>query len=456
MGRLKAMKRATRFLATILLLLTAVPAFAVEKSAGPVSYELSGYFKKLLMLSDAHGLYEDLQVSDKRFLFDDFNRLRLKNKLSLGEYFELVCHYEGFISNGDSQIITGRSQRLTARALAFSPTLAQDPTFAALAGSLAPTPAPRFMDLEEEARIGDGGQRMAHGIDRLFLKFQSDWVELAVGRMALSWGTGRLFNPTDMWSPFSATEIDKDEKRGVDLVYASLNLPLEMGLEAVYAPLSFDDEYEIKNEESAVGGRLRFNVGEYDFSAMGGYFNGDYVTGGDFSGYLWNAGFRGEGSYTFVDPEDQERDYLRAVVSLDYGFAVAWNPYLLGEYFYNGLGEPDSDDYLERYSDASVARMAMLGRSFNIGQNYLAMTGRIQPHALVTTNLTPIVNVNDGSFVTSMSVIYAVTDYADLIAGANVFGGGPGTEFGGLEIDFMEKIHLDVPDQYYLYLKAFF
>jgi hypothetical protein len=430
------------------------PARAAEYERGPARIDFNGYLKDLAAVSDSHGMYEDLGLLDDRWLVDNYQRLRLRTQLSLTDHFAAIAHWEGFIAVGDSVLAQQRAEELAAQAAALPPSMRPDAGSAALVGLLAPPSPPRFMDMEEQFSF-DGGERLAHDIDRLLLRGSGGGFELETGRMALSWGSGRVWNPTDLWSPFAATEIDKEEKRGVDLVHATAAFPGVVTIEGVWAPLSVRHHYQIEPDDSSAAGRARIHVGEYDIAGMGGFFAGDTVVGADFSGYVGGAGLRGEAAYTFVDPEMHDRDYLRAVLSADYGFAVAWNPYLLAEAYFNGFGEADPDRCLDRLSDPSVQRQIQLGRPVNLGRDYLTLLARIQPHPLFTLSLQPLVNLDDASafiaFVTEISAAEGV----DLNVGANVFAGPENTEFGGMRLSVLNTV-VRSPDQYFLYLKAYF
>jgi len=429
-------------------------AHALEWQKDIVSIDLNGYYKNLFTVTDTHNLYKDMGIYDRRYFIDDYNRLRLKSTLIVGKHFSFNGHYELHISNGDTIWAQYRTQRMIKRMTDIIGPLPEDDPNTIFLSMLNSQGTPRFMDMEESLPLR-GAQRIAHGIDRLYASFRSRFVQVEVGRMALSWGTGRMWNPTDMWAPFSPTEIDKEEKRGVDLVHATFKIPKVGNLEGVFMPLDANHNYEFDQDDRAAGGRFKFHIGEYDISMMGGVFGPDTVTGLDFTGYLWNAGFRGEATYTFVNPDDHEPDYIRGVLSLDYGFAVFGNPYLLLEGFFNGLGESDPDNYMERLTDKSVQRMMAMGRAFNFGRDYITLMGTFQPHPLVTLSISPIMNIDDQSAFVSFSVKYAVTDYAEFISGVYSYIGRENTEFGGLEID-EHDMTMKNPDMVYLYLKAYF
>lgn len=429
----------------------ASPALSLEWQKDDASLDLNGYYKNLLTVTDTHDFYRDLGLVDRRVFIDDYNRLRIKTKLAYADILALHCHYEAFISSGDTMLARYRLEQEMRQLEQFGFAVPEDDITMSLM-SLSATP--RFFDMEE-AMPRRGGRRTAHNIDRLYLELHSRYVSGDIGRMALSWGSGRIWNPTDMWSPFSPTEIDKDEKRGVDLVHVTFSIPKVGSLEGVYAPLDLEKHYSIRAEDSSAGGRFLFSLGEYDIALMGGMFGPDTVAGFDFSGYLWNAGFRGEATYTFVDPDDLERDYVRAVLSVDYGWAAWGNPYLLVEAYFNGLGEPDPDKYLERLQDASVQRQITMGRAFNLGRDYVTALTTLMPHPLVTLGLQPIANVDDGSLFVYLYTQYSVTDYADLIGGINLLAGPDNSEFGGIPIEELD-IDYRPSDMYFLYLKAYF
>ena len=52
----------------------------------------------------------------------------------------------------------------------------------------------------------------------------------------LSWGTGRLWNPTDLLSPFAPTVVDKEVRRGIDAVRVSVPLGETTQLDALWLP----------------------------------------------------------------------------------------------------------------------------------------------------------------------------------------------------------------------------
>ncbi|HLP62222.1 MAG TPA: hypothetical protein VK186_25500, partial [Candidatus Deferrimicrobium sp.] len=57
-----------------------------------------------------------------------------------------------------------------------------------------------------------------HNLDRLLLTIKTGVADILIGRQPIAWGSGRMFNPTDVVAPFAFNELDKEERVGVDAV----------------------------------------------------------------------------------------------------------------------------------------------------------------------------------------------------------------------------------------------
>ncbi len=397
--------------------------------------EFAGFYKNLFSVTDVANNYRNLGVTDNDFAVDDLQRLRLKLDYEPHEQWSMRVHFELRSLWGETERIRNRMAELPV-ALPFASAKAR----------------PRFLDLES-AWIEEDSFRLEHGLDRLQLRYQSDTVEWTLGRQAVSWGSGLIWTPTDLFVGFSPTEIDRDEKTGVDVVRFIWSPTPDASIDLIAEPLG-DKAYELETDASSLAARGTTHIGEYDVALLGGVIAGDTVVGGDFTGYLRDAGFRGEWIYTWVDEADQ-RDYLRGLLSVDYGFARPWNPYLALEYFYNGLGAGHADDYLTRLAESSVQRAFQRGTAFNFGQHYLGSTLRVAPSALLALSATTLLNLMDGSAVEFVGAVWSVTDNVDLLIGATVGIGGLGTEFGGFSAE-QAGADFENPDLYYAFLKYYF
>jgi hypothetical protein len=375
----------------------------------------SGYYKNLLSVTDVSDNYRNLGVADRDAAIDDAQRVRLKLATSPAPGWDLLAHYEVRAAWGDSVRIRNR-----------------------LAGMPAPLPVPtetaggrvRFLDLESTFHRGSN-LTLAHDLDRLQARVRAGETDITVGRQAVSWGVGLLWSPADLFAGFAPDEIDRDEKLGVDVVRIRCPVGSDWLVDMVAEPLDQDGPGRMDPDDSSLAARATTHLGEYDVSLLGGRIAGDAVVGADFSGYLRDAGFRGELVHTRVR-EDDERDYNRLLLSVDYGFAAAWNPYLAVEYLYNGLGAADADDYVERLGAASVQRAVSRANAFNLGRHYVGVMSSVQPTALWTLQSVTVCNVRDGSTVEYATAVRSLHENMDLVLGLHVGLGGLGTEFGGL------------------------
>jgi len=77
---------------------------------------------------------------------------------------------------------------------------------------------------------------LLHTIDRLYLKHQTETFEITIGRQRISWGTGRIWNPTDLFNPINPASFDVLEKLGADAVALKIYLGNFSDLSLVVQP----------------------------------------------------------------------------------------------------------------------------------------------------------------------------------------------------------------------------
>lgn len=401
------------------------------------SLEFAGYWKSFMSATDVRDSYRRLGLWDRGVLWSDVERVRLKLQGKPAEEIAWGAHYEAALHWGDTVKLRKRME---------------EEDVGDVFGSVGERR--RFMDLEDEI-FDDEAETMNHGFERLWVRLEPDpRLQLTVGRQAVSWGSGLIWSPVDLFAAFSPTEIDREEKLGVDVVRLVLQPHPNLSVDVVGEPLDCDEHWTANGDDSSLAARLGTHLGEYDLHLCGGAVQSDLVLGGDFSGYLGDAGFHGEALRTWVD-ESGQRDYFRGLLGIDYAFAAAWNPYVAVEYFYNGLGEDDPDDYAARRAESSVQRVFERGIAYNVGRDYLGGTFRVQPNALWTVQATTLANLRDGSFREFATLAWSAAENFDLIVGADV-GLGPATgEFAGWT-DEDAGVSVGLPDLYYLYAKFYF
>lgn len=356
----------------------ALAAFVPVASWSQVRPSLQGYAKALPLTSRS-------LLTDERF-FLGLNRVRLQGLLDVGG----VLHTEVWL---DSELLVG--DFLTTPDYAFRQLLQR----------------PTFLDLDWT--VAEGERYVLQ--QRLFRAFATLYLgsaEVTVGRQRIAWGTGFAWNPTDLLNPFNPAAIELDEKEGVDAVHVSLPFGALSRLEAVYAP----GRGEL---EPSFALRVGHNLGGYDFSVMGGAFRNVGTVGGDFVGYLGGAALRGEFAYTW---SDTARNFLRAVVNLDYNFA--FDLYTVVEFYYNGQGAARKEDY--------DLRQLLTGLSFNLARFYVAVSAVKTVTPLLQVGVYDLLNLVDGSTLLGPTVTYSLATNLEFSASTYFFLGPDDSEFGAL------------------------
>ena len=256
----------------------------------------------------------------------------------------------------------------------------------------------------------DSHHQLRQSFFRAHVSLYLDQFQFTAGRQRIAWGTGFVWNPTDILNPVSPTTIERDEKFGVDALYAVVPLGALSQIEGVWA-------IGRTPALSSYAARASFNVGEYDIAFVGGYFRETWVLGGDVAGYLGDAGLRGE--WAMRAPESGPVQ-LRATVNADYNFASGY--YTVAEIHYNSPGSSASSDYdLGALLDGTVFNLAELYSAFIISKSLTPLIG---------ANIYSLLNLNDGSGLAGPAVSWAMFQNVELSLSSYLFFGPDASEFG--------------------------
>lgn len=353
-------------------------------SVGPASgqFRLDGYAKDLAVTSRS-------VIDDERYLLN-LGRLRLQGSASSGS-----VHAEAWL---DTEWLAGSW---------FS---TPEAAFGATVASSGLTEKP-FVDLDW--RLSDGPR---HTLDQRLFRATVAWetprATVTIGRQRVAWGTGFVWTPTDVLHPLQPSAIEREEKRGVDAIQVVLPDGSFGAAELVLAPGRSERDHRF-------AARVRGHVGEYDITAMGGRFGRAWVIGGDFAGYVANAGFRGEAAVT---RSGSGRWTLRATTNLDY--TPSESTYGFIELHFNGPGESDVAQY--EWGALAEGGLVNLGRWYAAG----ALVWTLNP--LTTFSGYGVHNLGDGSSLVGPVVTRSLAENLDAGFGYYLFRGSPQTEFGAL------------------------
>ncbi|MDH3252628.1 MAG: hypothetical protein OEM41_07535 [Ignavibacteria bacterium] len=364
------------------LILSLLPLVSAVQASAQMAFRFSGYVANL-------PIYEHINEQFARFLgFEqsqvlNLTRLRLRPTLELWDGGKLAIEHEVNLLYQSTTQPSLQSTVVARRQLG---------------------------DLRWESVTGAHGS-LAHFIDRLYFRQNFLTSSLTIGRQRIQWGTGRVWNPTDVFNPINPANVDKIEKDGADAVSYTYYFGSFTDLELVWNPENGFRQWN-------AGARFRTNYAEYDMSVIGGYFDKRGMIGGDFAGNLATAGVRGEGVYWF-ERKGVGDAFLRCILGIDYQFTGTL--YGLLEYQYNDEGSTDKNAY-------DLLRL-LRGEILNVAKNYLAASVSYQIHPLVNTTITLSMNLDDGSGYILPAMEYSLSDAVTLSAGALIASGNERSEY---------------------------
>lgn len=345
---------------------------------------------------------------------------RLKSELFFGDFATFETHYEMVLAGGDTR------RKINALARIFPGLAAQG-----FIGSRIPEDDRRLVDLTSVISENDD-LILYHRIDRLALTLKPSWGVVRVGRQAVTWGNGLLFNPMDLFNPFSPTDIERDYKIGDDMVSVQAPLGGSGNLQFLYVPRRNPDTHHLSWESSSLAAKYHFAAGGTEFDLMAARHYRDYLLGVGSVGYLGDAAWRIDLTWTVLDSGGPSSDYLSLVANMDYSWTwLEKNFYGLVEFYYSGIGE---DDYRAALLNPDIVERLDRGELYTLGRTYLGASVTMEVHPLVNIILSAITNLHDPSGVLQPRVTYDLTQNMQLIAGGSIFWGSPGSEFGGVKI----------------------
>jgi hypothetical protein len=381
------------------------------------------------------------RIIDRDPYLDGQAELRLKHRLDVGAHWTLTTHYELVASGGDA--------RENTRALATAPGLP-----GVLPAAEGVDDDQRLLDLT--AIISEEDRLLAYQrLDRLNLSYAPQWGRLRIGRQALTWGEGRIFNPMDLFNPFAPTAVQRDYKIGEDMAHLQLSLAPGDG-EILYLPRRDPESGDLVEEQASYAAKWHTSLAGLEMDLMGARHYGDGVLGIGGSGYLGDALWRLNATYTHLPEGDASDDFLQLVANLDY--AWTWggkNLYGLLEGYYNQPGR--TGDYAEALSDEILTERIGRGELFTLGRYYLAGQLQVELHPLLQWHTTAIVNLGDPSGLVQPQLLWDVVPDWQVIVGGQWNWGGDGSEFGGYDLSGPHGDLLITPaDRVYLWVSYYF
>jgi hypothetical protein len=287
--------------------------------------------------------------------------------------------------------------------------------------------APTWLDLDHT--IADSQDATwEHLLYRGWLRYQSDALEVSLGRQRIALGRAHLWNPSDLFNPIPPLAVESDQRIGVDAALARVRLQDELWAAAIFAP-------GVNDQNASSAFRLELSRRELDGALMFAVIDRDYVAGLDFASNVADAALRGEFTETW---HFAGRATLQAVLSLDYTFPLGTGLYALVEHFYNQNVQPRNSFNAALLADVGLQRLAARFLSptqiTTVARNQTGVELGYDLTPLLRANLLWIHDWNGPSEAFAPSLTWSPRSDLELTGGMQVFGGsGDKGEYGGLK-----------------------
>jgi len=286
-----------------------------------------------------------------------------------------------------------------------------------------------------------------HELDRLNTKYEYKNYSVVAGRQAVSWGSGRFWQPTDVFGAFSPTELNRDYKPGIDALkfdwYPTPNSSHTLAY--VFGNQDIDDL------EDSGAWHYRTIIGQSsEITLLAGKIAGVVTGGGSFETSWLGMGWRME-SIIFKIPDNDSNDNF-TIAGVDYQFD---NGLFIGvEHYHNSLGVPEESDLAQSARQVSYIN----GQQKHLSRNVtgIALSKPLTPlltgsYNFLASSLVSPDNETSWSTLHQFSFLYSLMDEADALL-AILYGTGKGLDSASLPRSEFGHIPLSIS----LRLRAFF
>ena len=287
-------------------------------------------------------------------------------------------------------------------------------------------PDRRGLDLGLEQSLGaDLGTTQR--LDRLWIGTDLGAWRLRIGRQAASFGGGLVFQPLDLFNPFSPVQIDRDFKAGDDMIVATR--PFDDGSEIGFFAVGRRGEGSgLDAAAGSAAGRWRGFVGAVSAEVLAGVHLADPLAALSLSGPLGTALWR----LDLVAQRTDGATRVSGVANVDWSLlAGGRNLYLFAEYHRSGFGLT-TPSVAGLDASPALRRRVDRGEVFVLGRDYLSVGATLEWHPLLSQNLLAIHEFAGGSQLVQATLEWRPDDASIWQASVVAPLGDRGEEFGRL------------------------
>ncbi|MEZ5421362.1 MAG: hypothetical protein R2708_29040 [Vicinamibacterales bacterium] len=313
-----------------------------------------------------------------------------------------------------------------------------------------PSPNPDLLHLEHDIAHGRYGD-LAHRLDRASIAYSTPHTVSRVGRQALTWGHGQVFQPLDLFNPFSPDAQDRSYKPGADMAYAQYLFDSGADVQAILVPRRRANGHLAADASSAAVKGV-WQKGGVELEGVAGSDFGDPVFAVGSAGPLGGAAWK----FDVVSTHPKGSDAVfSAVASVQNSWSWRTRPVsAFVEYYRNGFGvtgRPTVDAL-----PANLTHRVARGQLFATSRDYADIGATVNWTALLQVAPVGVVNLNDRSVLALVTAHYSLSDNANLVVGAQLPLGGRGSEFGGLRATATADQFERAPSTFFVRFERFF
>ena len=286
-----------------------------------------------------------------------------------------------------------------------------------------------------DEQTGDSATTIEYELDRAVYRHRFEHLTVGLGRQAIDWGSGRFWQPLNIFGAFAPTDLDTDFKPGIDAVTLDAFPAAFSTLTAAYV-FGPKDESEIKDSGAIY---YRRQVGELsELSLLAGSLIGNRVFGGAFESSWQGMGWRVEGLHYTLDETDEKAFFW--IAGIDYQFEGG--TLVAAEWYDNSRGATKESELGEMMADPLVVH----GLQQQLSRQVLGITLErdITPllhggYTLLASALRDAEEKRHASLLHQLNLTYSVSNESDLLMSL-LFASGKGinaldepqSEFGHL------------------------
>ena len=279
--------------------------------------------------------------------------------------------------------------------------------------------AKRFHATANDAVIG--------GIDRAVIQYRQPSWSIRIGRDALTWGSGIVFHPLDLFSPFSPTAVDREFKTAADSVLIEKLFHNGADLQLLRI---FRTPFGASSEAGTTALKYRGVTSVFDYEFVAAQHYEEDVLAATLHAPLGGAMLRAD----VVRSCGRSDCVVSSVINFDYTLALKGAAvYVFLEYFQNGYGVSNLNGGLQNLPEGLLLRQQR-GEVFNLMQEYLATGLSVPWHPLWNQTVTLLRNLNDDGMLLHTFVGFDPSDNIRLQFGIQYPFAKLGDEFGGLRL----------------------